>query len=163
VALCSFTAVPALARTAGPSIHLATVHGLPMKTHMKSTPRESISHFTQTETFSASLSVATYLKHKVTLLGDTWYLTSSCTQPTKEKWVGLPKKTLYAKVSQSTSTGTITACPGTTFTFHDIDYDLTSKKTKSGDADVVSGNLIANKFDGYDLKLIATIDITFTK
>jgi hypothetical protein len=161
VALCGLMAAPALARSTAPSIHLAGHSGVPMAAHVKSSRiNPSVTHVTQTLTFTGSLSYAADFKMKVVLLGETWYSSTQCVQPTKEKWVGLPKTTLYARVTQSTSTGTIAGCTGTTFTFHDIDYELIHKK---GTSDTVSGALEANHFEGYDLKLNAHIDLTLTK
>jgi len=162
-ALCGLMAAPALARSSGaPAIHLAAPHGA-TAAHVKSLHRNpNITDFTETVTFTATLSVSTYYKDKIDLLGETWFNSTQCVQPTKQKWKGLPKKTKYAKVGKSTSTGTLGAegCPET-FTFQDITYDLV-KKPAVGKTDSVAGDLVANHFEGYDLKLVATIDITFS-
>jgi hypothetical protein len=161
VALCGLMAAPALARSSAPGIHLAGHSGLQMAAHVKSNVRPpKVMHFTETVTFSATLSYATYFKMKIDLLGETWYSSTQCVQPTKQKWEDLPKTTAYAKVGHTTSTGTIAGCGSDIFTFQDITYDLIKKK---GTADQVTGSLVANKFEGYDLKLNAIIDITLTK
>jgi hypothetical protein len=160
VALCGLMAAPALARSSAPSIHLAGHSGLQMAAHVKSNHRlPPIMHFTETVSFTATLSYATYFKQKIDLLGETWFNSTQCVQPTKQKWTLLPKKTTYARVGHTTSTGTIAQCGSDIFTFQDITYDLIKKK---GTADQVTGSLIANRFQGYDLKLNAIIDITLT-
>jgi hypothetical protein len=118
-----------------------------------------------TETLTATLSISTYYKEKIDLLGETWYSSTQCVQPTKQKWVGLPKTTKYAKIGHTTSTGTIAACGSDIFTFQDITYDLIKKPVlhkKKPTTDEVSGDLDAPKFEGYNLKLVAHVDITFS-
>jgi hypothetical protein len=157
-AICALATAPAFAAKA-PNIHLAFHGGTTLaKTshHIGKT-----SNFTETATFSGSISTSADYKTKVVVLGETWYSSTNCTQPTKEKWKPLPKKTAYAKISQSTSTGSIGGCTGTVFTFHDINYDLT-KKNAVGKTDSFTGDLVAKKFEGYNLKLIANINLAIT-
>ncbi|MEJ0047225.1 MAG: hypothetical protein WDN04_14750 [Rhodospirillales bacterium] len=168
VAICGLTAAPALAHGGAPGIHLAAPHsGIQATAHVKSHIRNPmIQNFTETATFTGTASASAVYKQKIVLLGETWYSSTSCTAPAanKEKWVGLPKKTKFAKVGQSTSTGTIGGCGSTIFTFHDIDYTLNKKgKTVVGKTDTVNGKLVAKKFNGYNLTLVANVEITFTK
>jgi hypothetical protein len=165
VALCGLMAAPALAKGGAPNIHLAAPHGVQavhVKNGVSPSYHQNTTNFTETVTFSAVLSISTYFKQKIDLLGETWYNESSCAQPTKQKWKKLPKKTKYAKVGTATSTGTIGGCGSTIFTFQDITYDLISKKAKAGKTDKVSGDLVAKKFEGYNLTLVAHVDITFS-
>jgi len=164
VAMCGLAAAPALARSQAPNIHLATSSaGTKMTAHMKSKIHDpSSTNFTETATFTGTISTKADFKVKILLLGETWYSTTSCAAPTKQKWVGLPKKTLYAKVAQSTSTGTVSGCGSTVFTFYDIDYTLTTKKAV-GKTDTVSGDLVAKHFEGYNLKLVAHVDLAIAK
>jgi len=170
VALCGLMAAPALARSSAPNFHLAGRSSLPLTAHVKTNAHvDKATHFTSTVTFSASLSVSEYYKQKIDLLGESWFLTTTggtCIQPTKQKWVGLPKKTTYAKVGHTAITGTTANCPDQgPFTFQTITYDLVTIPANplKKDKDTVAGNLVANNFDGYDLKLVATVDISFTK
>ncbi len=162
--MCSVLAAPALAAERAPNIHLAiSAKGMPVTAHVKSPVRDpKYTNYTVTETFSADISTGSYYKEKILLLGDTWYNSSTCGEPPTEKWTGLPKKTMYAKVGTGTSTGSIGGCTGVTFTFQDIDYTLETKKAV-GDEDVVQGDLVAKKWQGYNLKLVTTIDIAITQ
>jgi hypothetical protein len=161
--LTLIAAVPAMARGVPPNIHLAIKpaimrHGV--HTHFKSgTGRLQTQQFTTTATFTAAISESAVLKKKVPILAQTWYNSTTCMQPTREKWKNLTKKTQFAKISTSISTGTVTACPGTVFTFHDIDYQLLSA---SATQDTVTGDLNAPSFEGYNLTLIATVNVEIT-
>jgi hypothetical protein len=161
VSVCAMSAVPALARDLPPNIHLSSIiaKGHPsQRPHMKTNVHDpKATNYTVTYTFTASIPKSDY-KTPITLLGETWL--DSCTQPTKQAWKKLKDKKKAAKLTTGTSTGTISSCSGTTFTFQDIIYDLTSKTATK---DEVTGELIAKNFDGYNLKLNAIIDITITK
>jgi hypothetical protein len=134
--------------------------------HLKSNIHDpSTPNYTQTATFTGSLSTATAYKVKTILLGESWVDSSSCTQPTKQKWATVTKPT-KGTLSYSSSTGMLSsgACPTTTFTFQDIDYTLKAK-VKAGGADItdsLTSDLIAKKFLGYNLKLVANVDLTIT-
>jgi hypothetical protein len=158
-AICALATAPAFAASKAPNIHLAFHGG---GTLVKTSHHiGKATNFTETATFSGSISTSADYKTKVVVLGETWYDSTNCTQPTKEKWKPLPKKTTYAKLSQSTSTGSIGGCTGTVFTFHDINYDLT-KKNGAGKTDTFTGDLVAKNFIGYNLKLIANLIINIT-
>jgi hypothetical protein len=166
VAVCGLAAGPALARESAPNIHLmasrgqtlVAVHG---KSHVKD---PSITNYTVTTTFSGSISTAADYKVKTEIVGEAWF-SGSCTEPTsKQKWVGLPKKTVYAKISTGTVTSSLAngACPGDTFKFYTVLYDLTTKNA-AGSTDSFTGTLTALRFlKAYNLYLKATFDVTIT-
>jgi hypothetical protein len=169
VALGGLMAAPALARSSAPHIVLAAPHGV--SAHVKSgvtpTYHQNTSNFTETQTFTGTIPVKEDYKKTLDLLGDTWYSTANCTEPSNEKWKKLKKKTKYATIGTTTLTGSISACPGTTFTFPTITYDLVTKPTfvkgKKAPTDKVSGDLYAHDFNGYNLTLVAHVDLTFEK
>ncbi len=165
--IAALSAAPAFARTA-PGIHAASRHATLVKTHPT---RITLMNVTSTATFTGTISTASDYKVKTEILGDTWYDTTSgglCIFPPKEKWTLLPKKTAYARIGQSTMTGTLSVCPSgsQTPTYHEILYTLETKKAV-GSTDVVTGTLTASKWKlapgvVYNLYLKATIDLSIT-
>lgn len=165
VAACALCTAPALARTA-PDVHLGGIDtSFAMKTgsaaHIKSNGvHRDATDVTETVTFTGSLSISA--SHKVPLLlwAETWYQPSTCTQPANETGK-FPKKTKAASIKTGTSTGNISGCGSTIFTFYGPLYDLKTTMPKHG-ADSFTGTVSAKNFNGYNLKLVANTDLTFT-
>jgi autotransporter adhesin len=163
--VCCLASLPALARDHAPSIHLMAATGArAVAVHSKSKPIErTITNVTETATFTGTISTAADYKKKTEIAGEAWF-SGSCTEPAtpKQAWKGLPKKTLYAKISTGTVESALGsgACPGDTFKFYTVIYDLSTKKAV-GDTDSFTGTLTALKFlKVYDLYLEATFDLT---
>ena len=160
VAICALCTAPALAREA-PRIHLA---GIETATKMSAPHFKSgggspdISNFTETTTFTGTLSEANYHKMPVMLWGETWYSSTTCLEPTREAWAG-PKTTAAARLKAGTSTGTIAACGSTVFTFHGPIYTLEARHVTS---DSFASTVKARRFEGYNLTLNANTDLTIT-
>jgi hypothetical protein len=161
-AACALCVAPALSREA-PNIHVAGVESpLRMKVgaalhHKTVEAGPDTQTLTETMTFSSSLSFAAYHNVPVFLWAEGFFNQSTCMQPKKEKIV-LPKKTAVAKISAGTTTGTISGCGNTIFTFYGAIYDL--KRRAASDA--FRGAIIAKKFDGYNVTLIVNTDLTIT-
>jgi hypothetical protein len=165
VAICGLMAAPALARGTAPSIHLAGHSALQTTAHVKTQHvNPQVTDLTETITFSGSASATAIHKVPITLLGETWYDSANCTQPTKQSWKNLPKKSTYGKVGHTTSTGTIGGCGSTIFTFQDILYTETAPPAKAKNhTDQVVGDLIAPNFNKYHLDLHAIVNLNLTK
>jgi opacity protein-like surface antigen len=163
-ALCALCTAPALARTA-PPIHLAGIETpLKMKPgapgHYKTNGvHPDVPSFTETITFSGSLSKSSFKGVPVMLWGETWFDFSTCMEPTKEKGV-FPKSSPAAKIASATSTGTVSGCGSTIYTFYGPLYTLKDKKAKS---DSFAGDITAKKFVGYNLDLHAITNLSITK
>jgi hypothetical protein len=162
-AVCALCTASALAADP-PKIHLANIgSALTMKAsgpgHFKSnTGGARVSTFTETLTFSGTLSAAADWRVPVLLNGETWYSSATCLGPAHERGV-FKQRTAIAQVTNGTSTGTIAGCGATIFTFHGPVYKLYKRAAKS---DVVKGAVFANHFVGYNLTLNETIDLTIT-
>ena len=162
-AMCALCVAPALSREA-PDIHLASGESpLRMKIgaalHYKTVGvRPDVQSITETVTFTGSLSFAADHNVPIMIWSTSWFNQTTCMQPAKEKLV-LPKKTAVAKISAGTTTGTISGCGSTIFTFYGPIYDL----KRRANSDAFTGALIAKKFEGYNLALIANTDLTITK
>ena len=163
-ALCALCTAPALARGLAPSIHIAGIESSTNMTvgstaHSKSNGAgPNLPSFTETVTFTGTLSQAVDHKVPVLLWAETWYSSASCTEPANEK-LKTPKATALAKISHGSSTGTISACGSTIFTFYGPVYTLKAK----GKRDAFTSDLTAKNFVGYNLKLVANTDLTITK
>jgi len=167
VSIAALSTAPAFARMA-PGIHAASRGATLVKSHVRD-PKAI--NYTQTQAFSATISTATAYKVKTSILADTWYDSNTagttCSFPAKESWKKLPKKTAYAKIGQTSYTGTLAGCPaGDIATYHEILYTLTTKKA-AGSSDVVTGTLTAPKWkvpNGtvYNLYLNVTVDVSIT-
>jgi len=161
-AVCALCTAPALA--AAPSIHLGGLgSAMTMKVgsnlHAKTNAANpNLPSFTQTVTFTATLSRAASKEVPVLLWAETWYSSASCTEPSNEKLM-TPRKTALAHISHGTSTGVISACGSTVFTFYGPVYTLEHK----GKTDAFTSDLTAKNFVGYNLKLVANTDLTITK
>jgi hypothetical protein len=161
-AICALCTAPALSREA-PNIHIASADTpLTMKVgsglHQKtSSARPDVGTFTETLTFTGSLSFVAFKKTPTMLWGETWYDPSTCAAPTNEKGK-FPRTTAIAKISTGTSTGNISGCGSTIFTFYGPIYDL-KMKAKS---DSFSGVIFAKKFNKYNLTLNVNTDLTIT-
>jgi len=159
-ALCALCTVPALA--APPSIHMGGIdNAMTMKIgHTKSDMKQAgRPSFTETVTFTGTLSAASDLKVPVLLWAETWYSSASCTQPAHQV-LTVPKTTAFAKIAHGTSSGTISGCGSTIFNFFGPVYTLTDKHARS---DSFPGSLSAKNFVGYNLLLNANTDLTITK
>jgi len=162
-AICALCTAPALSGEA-PNIHVASAQSpLRMKVgsalhHKTVGANPDIQSLTETLTFTGSLSFAADHDVPIMLWAELIYNQSTCMQPAKEKLV-LPKKTAVAKISTGTVTGTIAGCGSKVFTYYGPIYDL--KRRAASDA--FTGALIAKKFDGYNITLIANTDLTITK
>jgi hypothetical protein len=148
-AFCALCTAPALS-VAAPHMHLAGYDNLATQkagpVHMKSSRvHDDLTNYTETITFSYSLP---QLKKKTMLWGETWYNGETCKAAKKES-LTVPKKTKVAKISVGTSTGSISACPGTVYTFYGPVYDL----VKSAKSDAFASVLVAKKYSGYNLTL----------
>jgi hypothetical protein len=164
-AVCCLAAAPAFAREHAPNIHLMAATGArAVAAHAKSKASDrSVVSDTYTTTFSVSISTSADYKKKTEIVGDAWF-SGSCTEPAtpKQAWKGLPKKTAYAKISTGTVETTLAsgACPGDTFKFYTVIYDLSTKQAV-GDTDTFTGTLTALKFlKKYDLYLDSTFDVS---
>jgi hypothetical protein len=164
-ALCALCTAPALARGLAPSIHVAGIESASSmkvgaaahsKTNAANPDRPS---FTETITFTGTLSTASAHKVPILLWAETWYSSASCTQPTNEKLI-TPKTTAVARIHHGTSTGNISGCGSTIFTFYGPIYTLEKKHATS---DSFQSLVTAHNFVGYNLKLVANTDLTITK
>jgi hypothetical protein len=162
-ALCALCVAPALSREA-PNIHVASGDSpLTMKVggalhHKTVGANPNIQSLTETITYSSPISFAAYHNVPVLLWTESFFNQSTCMQPAKEKLV-LPKKTAVAKISVGSSTGTVSGCGTTIFTFYGAIYDL----KRRAPSDSFTGVITAKKFDGYNLTLIVNTDLTITK
>jgi hypothetical protein len=95
-AVCALSASPALAGGHAPNIHLAFLNKSPMrvnsvgfaKTNIKDlNPSKTVSHITQTVTFTGTLTGTNLVNNPTLLWAESWYATSSgkCVQPPKQK------------------------------------------------------------------------------
>jgi hypothetical protein len=155
-AVCALCTAPALAREA-PPIHLASMDSaLTLKmgspAHFKTNVVASkLPDDTESVTFTGTLPA----KRVPTLLwGETWYDSENCTAPANEKGI-FPKTTALAKITHGTSTGTISSCGSTIFTYYGPVYDLKMK----GKSDTFASAIKAYKFVGYNLTLNVTTDL----
>ena len=156
-AVCALCTAPALAREA-PPIHSAGIDSaLTLKVGSPAHFKTSQAHpdakdFTESATFTGPLPA----RRDATLLwGETWYSPATCLEPANEKAM-FPKTTAVAKITKGTSTGTISACPGTTFTFYGPVYDLKMRAKSDSFASVIS----ARRFSGYNLTLNVATDLS---
>jgi hypothetical protein len=156
-AVCALCTAPALARVA-PAIHLAGIDtALTLKVgspaHFKTSQvHPDANEFTETVTFTGPLPA----KRVATMLwGETWYNQNTCLEPANET-SKFPRKTAVAKITKGTSTGTISTCPGTTFTFYGPVYKL-RERTKSDSFASVIG---AKHFSGYNLTLNVNTELS---
>jgi hypothetical protein len=167
----ALTALTAATASAGamPSIHLAG-NGHAKAIHLKST---SMGHqkthipqqgkgpsYTVTFTFPGSFSASTALGNPILLPHYAWYSPSTCTEPSPQKMKYT--KDSHAKIKKSSSTGSISGCTGTTFTFYGGSYTL---KDKNATSDNFTGTLSVkakNNSTGYNLKLIENFEFTFS-
>lgn len=161
-AICALCTAPALSGEA-PNIHVASAgSALRMKVgsalhHKTVGASPDIQTLTETVTFTGSPSFAAYHNVPVMLWSEGIFNQATCMQPAKEKLV-LPKKTAVAKISAGSITGTIAGCGSEIFTFYGPIYDL--KRRAASHA--FTGAVIAKKFDGYNVTLIANTDLTIT-
>lgn len=170
-ALTALTAATASAGVAMPNIHLAgNKHAKAI--HLKSS---SIGHqktripqqgkggpsYTVTLTFPGSFAISTALNNPILLPHYAWYSPASCTQPSPQKMKYTKDKA--AQIQKSTSTGSISGCTGTTFTFYGGDYTLHKKKAKSDNFTGVLSVKAKNNSTGYNLKLVENFEYTFHK
>ncbi len=150
----------ALPAAAAPNIHVASLPGN-FKTkvtgalHSKTDAgNPNATHLTQTVSFFNTLSASQ--KGVATLLwGETWYNRITCTQPSDQVFYA-PKHTSHGKIAMGTSTGTISGCGSTIFTFQGPDYTL--KNTTPG-TDSFEADLHGRHFMGYNLLLNANTTV----
>ncbi|MEO8926747.1 MAG: hypothetical protein ABI306_06240 [Caulobacteraceae bacterium] len=158
VALCAFCTAPALARQA-PPIHLASMDSA-MHAHVKTNvAHHNFTSFTETITFTGTLSQAANHEVPVLLWGETWQDTATCLPPSREDLDINPRKTGVGTIRIGTSTGPTSACPSSTFTFYGPMYELEAVKATS---DHFSGPLTARHYSGYNLTLNTNTDLTIT-
>jgi hypothetical protein len=162
-ALCALSTAPVLA-SGPPTIHLVSIPSplrmnMSLNSHFKTDIQDrKTQDFTETVTFTGALTDSADLKTPVMLWGETWYSNVNCTQPANE--TAKFEKSTVAKITTTTSTGTISGCGSTIYTFYGPLYDL---KVKSAKSDSFSGNVSAKKFSGYNLDLVANTDLTIKK
>jgi hypothetical protein len=163
-AISVLTAASAVAG-AMPNIHLAgglsskAIHmkGIHSKTRIHE-PGTNAKHYTVTISFYGSFAISTAYKNPITLPFYTWYNPNNCTQPAKQK-IKYTKPSL-GKIKTGTSTGTISSCGSTIFTFYGGTYTL---KKKNGGSDSFTGNLTAkHTTSGYNLDLVENFSLTFS-
>jgi hypothetical protein len=174
VAVCALSTAPALAESHAPNIHVSFLNKSPMrvkslgfaKTDIKDlNPSKTVTHVTQTVTFTGTLTGTNLVNNPTLLWAETWYATSSgkCIQPPKQKFkVSKPEiKGAHAKGT------TITAenpCGTGSFVYFGPSYWL--KKWEGGQVltDHMTGGITTNKWrvdsHVYDLDLIATTNLT---
>jgi hypothetical protein len=162
-AVCALCTAPALAAREAPKIHLAHTDFSNITKqaagHFKSDGRvHPAINFTETVSFSADVPKSD-LKMPILLWGEAWYNSSDCGVIPNQK-AKFPKTTAAASIKSGTSTGTISGCGSTVFTFYGPLYKLTDKKAKK---DAFTGNITAKHFSGYNLDLVANTDVTITK
>jgi len=148
-----------------PEIHLASTIGnkaIHLKSstigHSKTQVRQpgKKSHYTVTLTFSGNFATSTAYKNPIPLPAYTWYSSATCTEASHEK-IKYTKDS-HAKIQKTTSTGSISGCTGTTFTFYGANYILKDKKASS---DSFTGNL-TGQTTGYKLDLVENFNFTFS-
>ena len=160
-AVCALCTAPALARVA-PSIHLAAAgFDSPAKlVHSKTNVEHpNVPNVTDTFSFSASLSEASYYKVPVQFNEYTWQNTNTCVAPTRQSFKVMPRKTAAAKIGSGSSTGATSACPSTIFTFSGPLYEL---KSKTATSDSFTAALVAKRYSGYNFTLNENWAITIT-
>ena len=163
--LLAGAAITALSTTAfagaHPDIHLASVQASKM-IHLKNgfshnktrVHQDGKSHFTETLSFSLGLTFSTAHNNPILLPEYTWYNSSDCSQATKQK-IKYTKPSA-GKIAQASSTGSISGCTGTTFTFYGGTYTLKDKKATS---DSFRGDL-KGQTPSYKLSLIEGFDVS---
>lgn len=162
----AISALSIASATAGamPEVHLASTMGnkaIHLKSstigHNKTQVRQpgGKGHYTVTLTFSGNFNTSTAYKNPIPLPAYTWYSPSTCTEAAKEKMKYT--KDSHAKIQKTTSTGSISGCTGTTFTFYGGNYILKDKNAKS---DSFTGNL-TGQTTSYKLDLVENFDFTF--
>lgn len=169
----ALSALTAATATAGamPNIHLASnphAKAIHLKASSVGHQKTRIPHqgkggpsYTVTFTFSGSFSTKTALKNPIVLPAYAWYSPSTCTEPSPQKMKYT--KDSHATIKKSTSTGSISGCTGTVFTFYGGTYSLSDKKAKS---DSFTGKLSVkakNNSTGYNLNLIENFNFAFHK
>ena len=166
----AFSALTAASATAFvgpvPNMHLAGHAGnkaIQLKaSHHKTTIRQhspSGTPYTYTLTFSGSFAISSAYKNPIPLPAYTWYNPSNCTTTGKESIKYSKDK--RANITPTSSTGSISGCTGTTFTFYGGNYTLHKKKTKS---DHFVGNLRdKGTTNGYNYDLVENFNFTFHK
>lgn len=147
-----------------PEIHLASTIGnkaIHLKSstigHSKTQVRQpgKKNNYTLTFTFSGNFATSTAYKNPIPLPAYTWYNSNTCTEAAKEK-IKYTKDS-HAKIQKTTSTGSISGCTGTTFTFYGGNYILKDKKAAS---DSFTGNL-TGQTTSYKLDLVENFNFTF--
>lgn len=148
-----------------PEVHLASTAGnkaIHLKSstigHNKTNVRQpgGKSHYTVTITFSGNFATSTAYKNPIPLPAYTWYSPATCTEATHEKITYT--KSSHAKIQKTTSTGSISGCTGTTFTFYGGNYTLKDKKASS---DSFTGNL-KGQTTSYKLDLVENFNFSFS-
>lgn len=137
------------------AIHLTAAHH---KTNVQE-PGSRVGHYTYTLTFNVSFPLSSAYKNPIPLPAYAWINNSTCTQSGKSKIKY--SKDSHATIKKTTSTGSTSACPSSTFTFYGGTYTLTDKKAKS---DSFVGKLSdKHTSSGYNLLLVENFNVTFTK
>jgi hypothetical protein len=162
-AVCALVTSPAFAAKP-PMVNLAGTVANQIKMQSGASHSKTVVHdskyvnYTTVLTFSGTIPESTFYKTPVLLWAEAWYDPSTCTEPAQKGKVAV--KSTVAKIGAGTTTGTISGCGSTTFTYYGPLYTL---KSKTATSDSFTYDVIAkHTSSGYNLYLVGNTNLNIS-